>query len=172
MNPNAGGRLGKGMQDRPRRGRPPLAADVARGHRIVSFVTLAEKAAVVAMAQARGLSMSEKQIEHVVRNVLCHDVDEVGIQLVLERGISPEPPALTFERIYRANMPAVPCTYLKLLQDRTLAVETQEQMIANLGQTNVLSLDTGHTAMLSQPQELAGILNQIAEQTKVRSPDE
>jgi pimeloyl-ACP methyl ester carboxylesterase len=121
---------------------------------------------VAIILQAWGLSMSDKQIEHAVRNVLCHDVDEAGIQLVLERGVTPEPPALAFTRIYRANTPDLPRTYIKLLQDRTLALETQDQMAENLGQANVVTIDTGHTAMLSRPQALADILNQIAEQMK------
>jgi len=51
-------------RDRTCRGRPLLAAEVARGQRVVSFLTLHEKAALVAMAELRGMSISS----------LCHEL--------------------------------------------------------------------------------------------------
>ena len=38
-------------------------------------------------------------------------------------------------------------------------------MIENLGGANVVTLDSGHTPMLSRPKELAQLLNQVAEMT-------
>jgi len=60
-------------RDRNCRGRPLLAADVARGQRVVSFLTLHEKAALVAMAELRGMSISS----------LCH---ELIIESLARRG--------------------------------------------------------------------------------------
>ena len=117
---------------------------------------------IAVFLQGYGFSMPQKQLEHAIRNIFCHDVDEAGIQLVLSHGVTAEPPALAFKPVSRAAMPTVPCTYIKLLQDRTISIENQDQMVANLGGANVVTLDSGHVVMLSCPQELAGILNQIA----------
>jgi len=46
-----------------------------------------------------------------------------------------------------------------LLRDESLTPATQEQMAANLGATDVIDLSAGHTAMISQPEKLAAILN-------------
>jgi pimeloyl-ACP methyl ester carboxylesterase len=115
--------------------------------------------------QNLGISMPRGQVENAIRNTLCNDTDEETLQWVLSHNITPEPRALAFERISRANMPDVPRTYIKLLQDRTLSLEAQDQMIENLGGAHVLTLDTGHTAMVSRPKELAQLLNLVAEQT-------
>ena len=56
-------------RDRPRRGRPHLAADVARDHRVVSFLTRGEKDALVAMAEGRDKSISS----------LCHELIVEGL---------------------------------------------------------------------------------------------
>jgi hypothetical protein len=56
-------------RDRTRRGRPQLAADVARDRRVVSFLTQTEKAALVALAEERDLSISS----------LCHELIIEGL---------------------------------------------------------------------------------------------
>lgn len=112
--------------------------------------------------QNLGLSMPRKQVEQVIRNVLCNDMDEESLQWVLSHKVNPEPRALAFERVSRARLPDIPRTFIKLLQDRTLSLEGQEQMVKNLGGANVLAIDTGHTVMVSRPQELAQLLNQVA----------
>jgi hypothetical protein len=62
----------------------------------------------------------------------------------------------------------VPRTYIKLLRDRTIRPAQQDRMIANLGDAHVLQLDAGHDAMLSQPAELAALIDLASHQT---SPD-
>jgi len=58
------------------------------------------------------------------------------------------------------GLPAdLPRTYVRLLQDASLTVATQDQMIANLGGAEVIDLDTGHMAMISQPAALAALLD-------------
>ena len=55
----------------------------------------------------------------------------------------------------------LPRTYVRLLQDASLTVATQDQMIANLGGAEVVDLDAGHMAMISQPAALASLLNAL-----------
>jgi pimeloyl-ACP methyl ester carboxylesterase len=55
----------------------------------------------------------------------------------------------------------LPRTYVRLLQDASLTVDTQDEMIANLGGADVVDLDAAHMAMISQPAALAAILNAL-----------
>jgi pimeloyl-ACP methyl ester carboxylesterase len=108
------------------------------------------------------ISFMNKAVEEDMRKTLCNDLDESTIQQVLAGGKHPEPPALFYEPVSRLQMPSVPCTYIKLLQDQgILPPSKQEEMAANIG-AQVLTLNTGHTAMLSRPHELAKLLNSIA----------
>jgi pimeloyl-ACP methyl ester carboxylesterase len=60
------------------------------------------------------------------------------------------------------GLPAdLPRTYVRLLQDASLTVATQDQMIANLGGAEVVDLDAGHMAMISRPAALAAILDAL-----------
>jgi pimeloyl-ACP methyl ester carboxylesterase len=112
------------------------------------------------------LTWMDKAIEEDMRKTLCNDMDEATVQQVLSGGNRPEPPAIFYDRVSRVHMPAVPCTYIKLLQDRgVLPPAKQDEMAANIG-AKVLTLDTGHTAMLSRPQELAQLLNSIAREVE------
>lgn len=108
------------------------------------------------------ISFMNKAVEEDMRKTLCNDMDEATVQQVLAGGKHPEPPAIFYEPVSRLQMPSVPCTYIKLLQDRgILSPSKQDEMAANIG-AEVLTLNTGHTAMLSRPHELANLLNGIA----------
>jgi hypothetical protein len=48
---------------------------------------------------------------------------------------------------------------VRLLRDASITPDAQYKMIANLGTVNVVDLDAGHMAMISDPQGLATILN-------------
>jgi len=56
----------------------------------------------------------------------------------------------------------IPRTYVRLLRDASLDLATQDRMIANLGDVDVVDLDAGHMAMISHPAELAAVLQRIA----------
>jgi pimeloyl-ACP methyl ester carboxylesterase len=108
------------------------------------------------------LSFMHKAVEDDMRKTLCNDMDEATVQQVLAGGKNPELPALFYEPVSRSQMPSVPCTYIKLLQDQgVLPPSKQDEMAANIG-AKVVPLNTGHTAMLSRPNELAKLLNDIA----------
>jgi hypothetical protein len=101
-------------------------------------------------------------LEQYIRHRLCHDLDEVSTQQMPEGGRHPEPRALFSEPVSRPSLPPIPCTYIKLLQDQALRPAIQDSMAANIG-AEVMTLDSGHTAMLSRPDELAEMLNMIAD---------
>jgi pimeloyl-ACP methyl ester carboxylesterase len=56
---------------------------------------------------------------------------------------------------------AVPRTWVKLLRDRAPSPEQADAYAERTGCTQVVELDTGHLAMITHPQELADVLNQI-----------
>lgn len=49
--------------------------------------------------------------------------------------------------------------YVKLMKDQEFSLSLQDQMIANLGPQRVIELETGHFPMLSNPQQLAFVMN-------------
>jgi pimeloyl-ACP methyl ester carboxylesterase len=59
----------------------------------------------------------------------------------------------------------IPRTWIRLTQDHAGTVDMQDGFIANLGGAEVIDLDCGHMAMISQPAALAGILDDIAART-------
>lgn len=108
------------------------------------------------------VSFMNKAVEEDMRKTLCNDLDEATVQQVLTGGKNPEPPALFYEPVSRLQMPLVPCTYIKLLQDQgILPPSKQDEMAKTIG-AKIVTLNTGHTAMLSCPYEIAKLLNDIA----------
>jgi pimeloyl-ACP methyl ester carboxylesterase len=55
----------------------------------------------------------------------------------------------------------IPRTYIRLLRDASLTLESQDRMVANLGDVQIIDLDAGHMAMISRPTELAAILEAL-----------
>jgi hypothetical protein len=60
----------------------------------------------------------------------------------------------------------LPRTYVRLLLDNALVVDTQDHMIENLRSTGdvvgVVDLDAGHCPMISNPAGVAAVLNALA----------
>jgi pimeloyl-ACP methyl ester carboxylesterase len=55
----------------------------------------------------------------------------------------------------------IPRTYIRLLRDASITLASQDRMVANLGDAQVVDLDAGHMAMISRPAELAAILEAL-----------
>jgi pimeloyl-ACP methyl ester carboxylesterase len=93
--------------------------------------------------------------------MFCNDMDDAQIDFTLSR-MGPEAPGAISQPVDLTGMPAgIPRTYVRLLQDESLTLATQDQMICNLGGAEVIDLDAGHMAMISQPARLADILNAL-----------
>lgn len=60
-----------------------------------------------------------------------------------------------------AGLGSIPRTYVRLLQDESVSLDAQNQMIANLQPCAVIDLDAGHMAMISAPTHLAALLNRL-----------
>jgi pimeloyl-ACP methyl ester carboxylesterase len=56
----------------------------------------------------------------------------------------------------------IPITYVSMLQDQPVPPALVEQMLPNLGEgVDVRTIDAGHSVMVSQPHELALIVNEV-----------
>jgi hypothetical protein len=56
----------------------------------------------------------------------------------------------------------IPRTWIRLTRDQAGTLEMQDRFISNLGGAEVIDLEAGHMAMISQPAALAAILDGIA----------
>ncbi len=91
--------------------------------------------------------------------MFCNDMDQAQTASTLARlgsealGVLAEPADLTGLRH------PIPRTYVRLMLDASLSLDTQDRMIRNIGEAEVVDLRAGHMAMISRPQELADVLN-------------
>jgi pimeloyl-ACP methyl ester carboxylesterase len=93
--------------------------------------------------------------------MFCNDMDEELTQFTLER-LVPETSRVIFEPVDLSGLRnGVPKTYVRLARDASVTPAQQDMMIANLGGADVVDLDCGHLAMISQPHALAAIINAL-----------
>lgn len=100
----------------------------------------------------------------LARRLFCNDMDPEQERFALSV-LTSEAVRVIQERVSRRDLPGpdvVPRTFIKLSQDRALPPKLQDQLIRNLGECDVLTLDSGHNAMISHPRELAAVLNGLA----------
>lgn len=92
------------------------------------------------------------------RDQLCNDLSDVQADWVLDR-LVPDSFNLFSDRVDWGAARHLPCHYVKLLQDRSLAVDMQDLMISLLPpDTKVHEIDAGHEVMVSRPEALAEVL--------------
>lgn len=97
--------------------------------------------------------------EEAAKQMFCNDMDEVQTRFVLDN-LCPEAPGIVFEPNDLAGLAQpIPRTYVRLLRDQSLSQAVQDRCIAVLGDVEVVTLDTGHDVMVSNPKALAGVLN-------------
>ena len=61
-----------------------------------------------------------------------------------------------------ANFKNISKSYISCLDDRTIPIELQTKLSANIPKDNKYEIKSGHSSFFSKPAELAGILNKIA----------
>ncbi|WP_375484231.1 alpha/beta fold hydrolase [uncultured Mycobacterium sp.] len=103
------------------------------------------------------------------RFAFCNGMTREQRQFVLSR-IYPEYPSVGIERVDRGDLPDdVPRTWILTLRDRALSVRQQRDCINALGGVDtVVTIDTCHDLMVSEPQRLARILVQRCRLRAVR----
>ena len=132
------------------------------GKAFVSLMPLAQR-----MFMRLLLSRSREGVKlppKLVKKQYCNDLDEATTEFVSSR-ITPEAPRLYLDKVTWAGMPAdMPRLYVKLGKDKTLSSDEQDAMMQRIAPTRMETLHSGHLPMLSQPRELATILNRGAAQ--------
>jgi pimeloyl-ACP methyl ester carboxylesterase len=92
--------------------------------------------------------------------MLCNDMDAEQTEWTLDRVVD-DSAALLTEVVDLGGLSAdVPRTYVRLTNDACYSPELQARSAALVG-GDVQFLDTGHMAMVSAPQQLAKLLNEI-----------
>ena len=97
----------------------------------------------------------------LARAMFCNDMDERQRAFTLAH-LVPESLNVISEPVDLDGLRHdIPRTYIRLLRDASLTLESQDRMVANLGDVQIIDLDAGHMAMISRPTELAAILEAL-----------
>ena len=100
------------------------------------------------------------QDREAARAMLCNDMDSEQTDWTLDRVVD-DSAALLTEIVDLSGLSAdVPRTYVRMTQDHCYPPDLQERSAARVG-GDVQYLDTGHMAMVSAPQQVAGLLNAL-----------
>jgi pimeloyl-ACP methyl ester carboxylesterase len=97
----------------------------------------------------------------LARAMFCNDMNEEQTASTLERMV-PEAFGVISETVDHTGLRhPVPRTFVRLTRDAIISLDTQDQMIENLGGADVVDLDAGHMAMISRPGDLARVVNSL-----------
>ena len=118
---------------------------------------------VQAMIRAAGEPVVGRPMDAAMAKVVFgNDLDDEQFEWCVAR-LVPEAPRLTMDPVDLSPLhAAVPCTWVRTLQDIIVPAAKQTRFAGNVGNCPIVDLDTGHMCMVSQPQALAAILNDIA----------
>lgn len=98
--------------------------------------------------------------ERIIRGSLCAELtDEHADRIVTE--FVPESRYLYTDPV-DGIIPDVPTRYIQTSSDKSITPDQQSAMATTLGADDVVTLDTGHLPMLSQPDELATALDEFS----------
>jgi pimeloyl-ACP methyl ester carboxylesterase len=104
--------------------------------------------------------------EAAARAMFCNDMDEEQTRFVLD-GLVPEAPKPIHEPSRLAGLAnGIPITWLRNLRDAVVSMEQQDiyiETIRALAPVEVVDVDAGHNSLVSQPEQIARILNRIHE---------
>ncbi|TFE23736.1 alpha/beta fold hydrolase [Cohnella luojiensis] len=101
-----------------------------------------------------------KPPESAIRAGLCNDLSLEQVDEIIQRFV-PESVRVYTDSV-KAVLPEVPRLYVKLTNDKEFGQPLQDRMIRNLSPERVVTLNTGHMPMLSDPDGLSVILKDIA----------
>lgn len=94
--------------------------------------------------------------------MFCNDLDKETSTWLMSR-LGPEPPGPMAERVtVAAGPPEVPSTYILLEKDEALPPPFQREQARTAQVDEIVTLDAGHSAFASRPQELAELLLRVS----------
>lgn len=131
------------------------AAIPVNGNSFISCLPFPQKILMPWLLKIVGTKPPGKAIERG----LCNDLEDEQKVLVVNH-FTPESRFLYTEKC-KAGIPDTNKFYIRLGLDKEFPLSTQDRMAKNLNAQKVTTLQSGHLPMLSQPEELAGVLNGI-----------
>lgn len=95
--------------------------------------------------------------------MFCNDMNDEQRELTLSL-LVPESLAVISEPVDLSGLDVgVRITYVRLLRDASLTLEAQDRMASNARADQIIDIDAGHFVMISNPVELAAVLNPLAQ---------
>jgi pimeloyl-ACP methyl ester carboxylesterase len=104
--------------------------------------------------------IDERGVLHpdLARAMFCNDMDEAMARSTLARMV-PEATGVLSEPVDLSGLDRpVPRTYVRLVRDASVDLDSQDRMITTIGRCDTATLDAGHMAMISRPAELATLI--------------
>ena len=95
---------------------------------------------------------------------LCNDLTPEQTHKIVNE-FTPESKNLYTTKV-NFKIPQIPRLYIKIEQDNSIPANLQDKMASNLKADKIVSINSGHLPMLSQPQQLAKILNEFVKETE------
>lgn len=135
----------------------------AQGHSFASSLPFPQKILMPALLTLFGTKPPDKAIAAE----LCNDLSTLQTEKIVSE-FTPESKALYTTKI-SYTMPDVPRLYIKLNKDQSIPVPLQYQMARNLGAQKIEELNSGHLPMMSNPKQLASIINSFISTQKLRT---
>ena len=110
----------------------------------------------------KGGGVTETLDPEMATALFCNDLSDDQTEWMLARMV-PEAASVLLEPNDLSSLPKdLPRTWVRLLRDVAAPTETQDEYIKNLGGADVVDIDCGHMAMLSNPAALAAIIDREA----------
>lgn len=129
------------------------AAIPQNGDSFISCLSLPQRIFMPLLLRLAGTQPPNRVIE----DSLCNDLDSEETKIILEKYTTES--RWLFTDPCKVEIPATTKLYIKLTNDESNAISMQERMAKNLNAHHVQELYSGHLPMISQPKQLAGILN-------------
>jgi pimeloyl-ACP methyl ester carboxylesterase len=127
-------------------------------------IAVADKQSLTPKAARRDAKTGVSSLDPAfVREVFYQDCSDADVALALRR-VSSESGAMGRApiRTTAQRFGSVDRVFIECLRDRAISIDVQRSMVAALPCRKTLTLDTGHSPFLSNPQGLAAALTSIA----------
>lgn len=113
---------------------------------------------IIASFEAKRKKISQPLPGFIARWVFANGMTADQKQFVVD-SLCAESTVVTLEPVDRSDLPVVPMDWILTSRDRALRPKVQRQFIENLGGVGeVITIDTCHDAMISEPSKLATII--------------
>ena len=137
---------------------PLVAARVPERMRRLVYLSTSNPVPGQSLSQLMEHPLSPFSLGADFKEMFCNDLDAASREWLLSR-LENEPPGPMDEPMPEVKLAdSIASTYILLEQDQALVPQFQREQAVNAGVDEVVTLDAGHSAFVSRPAELAGLL--------------